>query len=205
MIHEHVLVRLLHYANSHPPMIGRREFYALKYRLLKRYATQDWYDMQHIVRECYGWNFLGCDKDKTCKCRGTGIYIEKWIPLRRYEWKGFRFHIPESPLLRRPDSWSREIIEGLVKHANYGKASGEALLWILLICGEFRLFARQMKSTCWCGWTWLPLVNLQKLTFWARCMFERRTCYCGKRFTAWGSGWCVCRKCRGARVENPPF
>ena len=197
---------LLHYANASPPSCGRAEFYAVKDKLLQRYAASDGVDVQEISKPCYGelhWYDEGefrvitpCGKD--ChRCGGTGIYDIRWVALERFRWYGRTYHIPRGDTRIRPEKPAD--IVGLVKHTDYGKGSDEARLWLYLLCGEWRLLWQQLRASYYCGWHAWPLLNLQWVVFkW--CLFWNRrilhcTC-CGRRFLRLGRYCPVCRKCQ---------
>lgn len=203
---------LLHYANASPPSCYRQDFYAIKRRLLERHATPDGEDVQHIVKKCYGrdWD-EGCTHDARCKCGGTGIFDERWITLKRWRWGRYVFHSPLDGFVM-PGKVPCRVIEGYVRHANYGRASGEALLWLYLLCGEWRMLWRQLRASHACGWYWWPMLNVQRAVMNLSMKLRWHRCHCGRAFPPWGHGWLVCPKCRepsrgpmAVTVDDLPF
>lgn len=203
-----LIAMLLHYANSSRPT-QRTEFYALKRRLLERYGAYVGDDIQHIVKECWGRypydeGHIPCGP--TCrKCGGTGIFAESWHVLRRYEWCGYVFHVPNHRLYSAPES--PVTITGRIEHRDVGRAGDEAALWLYLLCGEWSLFWRSLRASRVCGWTWWPLLNVQKVAMELSMRLHRQKCWCGKWFWTWGSGWQICKACRKPRVssDDVPF
>lgn len=121
-----MIARLLHIANTCPPPGKRRErFYAMKQCILRWFATEDGYDLQHIEGKicwsCEGTGGLyephGC-----WKCGGDGWFKNpKWIVLKRWKFGKYTFHEPKQKLYHKPDtnSHDRPIIEGYIEHASY--------------------------------------------------------------------------------------
>lgn len=210
-MYQRILATLLHYANSSPPW-NIRHFYALKHRLLKRYATFLGHDMQEIRKECWGpWNDWdgpsGCPGASCRKCRGTGIYDIRWHRLERWWWLGYTFHVPSGSTIIRPKT-TGPMIQGRIEHKDYGRLSGEAVLWLYLLCGEWWLLWKAMKSSCACGWYFWPMLNLQRVVMRLSMWLRWHRCYCGKWFPTWGSGWRICKSCRNpspAQLEEIPF
>lgn len=207
----HLLATLLHYANADPPLFCQRtEFYALKERLLRRWGRLADYDLQEIRKECWGtrrwdpehgdYEYLGC-RDDCPRCGGTGIFHIRWIWLERWEWCGYVFHRPSRESFTRPDY--QVSIHGRIEHPHYGWASSEAVLWLYLLCGEWRLLWRALRSSCSCGRYWWPLLNVQRVTMRLCMWLSWRRCFCGRLYPTWGSGWQVCRQCRRGPVELP--
>jgi hypothetical protein len=130
----------------------RTEFYALKDRLLQRYASYDGVDVQHIVKPCWG---PGCDGDEnrfTCpgsscrKCGGTGVFSERFIPLQRWNFEGRIFHRPMGETSKRPAT-----IEGHILHGDVdAHAAADAALWLFLLCDR-RLFWSTLGASSFVG------------------------------------------------------
>ena len=206
MVPGFILVRLLHYANASPPW-QRTEFYALKTRLLHTYAKFVGHDIQEIKKECWGdkWDDEGGQRygcGPNCRrCQGTGIFSIRWIRLQKFRWGKYTFHCPDGVSYIKPHLVQ---INGLIEHANYGRASDEAALWLWLACGQWKDFCKAMRSSCCCGRYWHPLLNLQRICM-KLCMYLRRQkCfYCKKWFTTWATGWQVCKRCRNAQDIQP--
>lgn len=171
-----IVGRLLHLANSDPPSVGRREFYAMKDRLLVRWGTRAGEDTQRIVDKCWSCDGTGRYADTGNQCRRCfdGVYSERWVRLARWTLGGCPFHSVIGRVFEPPGT--TPTIEGRVRHKSYGMASTESLLWLALVFDR-RLFLRQMGGTYHCGRTLYPLCLLQKLAwhvarFWER--FRRR-------------------------------
>jgi len=191
---------LLHLANSDPP-VHQSEFYELKKRLLYKHGTYDGDDIQHIVDKCWGYYSHKYDHGEPCgpscrKCGGTGIFVEKWFVLRRYTWHGYSFHVPNHRLYRAPEY--PVTITGKVRHKDYNHmVTGEACLWLYLLCGEWSLFKRLMTGSRVCAWTVMPLLNLQKICMELNLRFKRNRCYsCRRKFWPGKRNWQICRGCR---------
>jgi hypothetical protein len=189
---------LLHLANAHPPSGRRSEFYALKDRLLRRYGALIDYDVQHIVDKCWGdSDRLGCEGKWCGRCGGTGIWRDRWIVLERWELGSWIFHRPTN-LLRAPNALPR-VIEGRIEHRDvHPRTAGEATLWLALLFDR-PLFWRLLTTSRFCGWQWRPMLALQSVTMQVTHKFRRRSCWCGRRFWTWGSGWQICATCRVTR------
>jgi hypothetical protein len=124
------------------------------------------------------------------------------VRLERWFWRGYLFHIPSGDTRKPPESVQ---ILGTISHKHYGRLSSEAALWLYLFSWEWRLFSRALRSS-WhhrCG-LW-PMLNLQRAVAMFSMKFGRRTCWCGKRFQTWGSGWLICKDCRNKPAEPIPF
>ncbi len=216
--YQRLVARLLHYANASPPF-NKTEFYEVKDRLLKRYGTLTGSDTQEISKDCWGerrwrpqddWNYDG-DEDnyeqipcgpKCRRCGGTGIFDIRWILLERWRFGRFTFHRPTTETRKEPASVS---VRGRIEHKDYGRLSNEAALWLYLLTAHFGLFWRTLRSSRTCGWTWFPLLNVQKIV--TRIVWKlhfRRCCSCDKRYCTWGSGWQICSRCRNTEAL-PPF
>lgn len=197
LVPKSVLAWLLHYANS-DPSYPKKTFYDLKDKLLRKYAEFRGHDIQVITKECYGkfdnmGDPLGCIGDGCRRCGGTGIYDRRWIRLQRWHWGKYVFHIPDGETRRMPDSVQ---IHGHVFHADYGKASREAELWLYIVTLQFKTWWKVASSGCYCSPGWWPMCRLQKIAMWARMKFSWQRCWCGKLFPTWGKGWMMCKKCR---------
>jgi len=202
---------LLHYANAHPPL-DRAAFYALKDRLLRKHARFARHQIQEIRKECCGpWNReldcrAGCPGEKCPCCGGTGVYDIRWVRLERWEWAGYTFHIPAGDTRQIPSPYPPDgMIRGRIEHASYGRKSREAVLWLYLLCGEWRMLWRSLIGSCSCGRYWWPLLNVQRVVMHLSMWLSWRKCWCGRWYPTWGSGWCVCQKCRNKPSEPIPF
>lgn len=201
IVPQSILAWLCHYANANPS--HRPIFYVLKERLLRQYAEFKGHDIQEITKECWGrldeWGDPHGCKGETCtRCGGTGIYDRRWVRLQRWQWGKYTFHIPDGSTRIKPDSVQ---IHGRIQHADYGKASHEAELWLYLATLQFRMWWTVLSTSCYASPGWWPMCRLQGWAMWARMKLSRHGCWrCGKRFFTWGSGWQVCKKCREPKV-----
>lgn len=190
MTRARILAWLLVRANARMSSASHRtECYALKDRILRKYGARDGSDLQHIRQECWGYEQAeGCE-GKTCgRCRGTGIYSERWIELERWNVLGHVFHRPSDRWVCDPaDVRALNVIEGRIRHESVKPhVAAEALLWLLLICDR-RLFWRAFAHAGMrCGWYGYPLLVLQAALFRARMGWHRlglppwRRCMCGR-------------------------
>lgn len=199
-----LLAWLLHYANARPPVFSR-DFYDLKTRLLHRFAEFRGHEIQEILKECWGGYHTGCGP-KCTRCGGTGVFDLFWVRLERWQWGRYVFHCPAGRTCIKPASVQ---IRGRIEHAKYGRASNEALLWLYLLTGEWRLLWRSLPSSRMSGRYAWPMLTLQRVIFPVRVWLRWRKCSCGKWFPTRGSGWLVCRKCRWRKAtgtdEEIPF
>lgn len=99
-----ILSTLLHHANRN---CKRKEFYALKQKLVKEYGRFKGYDLQYIPgKKCYSCSGKGRFRKyhyyyryhyyETCwNCGGDGWYkIRRLVLLARYEFGEYEFHQP---------------------------------------------------------------------------------------------------------------
>jgi hypothetical protein len=191
-LYSRLLAWLLHYANARPPLFST-DFYSLKTRLLHRFAERCGYDVQEIRKECWGdrrdafRDVSGCGP-KCTRCGGTGVYDLFWVRLERWQWGRYTFHCPVWRDRIRPLGPIN--IHGRIQHAKYGRASDEAVLWLYLLCGEWRLLWYSIKSSCSCGWYFWPLLNLQRVVMSSRAWFHRR-----RQVTHRLRNWITCPEC----------
>ncbi len=206
---QRILAKLLHWSNANPPH-NRTEFYALKTRLLHKYAKFCGHDLQVITKQCYGdgwWHYDGGEPcgPNCCRCNGTGIFDQRWIRLERWQWGRFLFHVPSGDTRIKPDSAPNSWIHGVIEHPDYGRISNEACLWLYLLCGEWRMFWKALRSSCCCGWYWWPMLNVQRVTMNVCMKLRRQKCWCGKMFFTFGSGHQFCKACRNKPQDLIPF
>jgi hypothetical protein len=200
---QRILARLLHLANTSPPAVYRAGFYGIKDRLLRRHGKLIGHEWQHIVHHCWRCEEYGFSRH--CRrCGGTGVYQQFWVQLERWAWRGYLFHRPCARVWQKPEE--SVAIDGYVKHASYGRKAQEANLWLAMLCDR-SLFWKLLTGSCACGWTWWPLLNLQKLVFQTRMLFGRfhlgPCSECGgwtfrmhPRFVY--RSWVQCRRCERA-------
>jgi hypothetical protein len=212
-----LLAWLLHIANTDVGMTNRSEFYALKERLLRKYGRFAGHQIQEIKKPCWGpWGDeygerKGCQGEKCPRCRGTGVFDFRWVRLERWEWAGYVFHRPVDDSRVIPSPYPpADMILGRIEHKDYGRAANEARLWLYLICGEWRLFGKEMKSHAYARPGWWPLTNLQRPVMHMAMVFHRATCSCGRRYWTYGgaSYKCYCPRCMkrlSSSIDTTPF
>lgn len=206
---------LLHLANTNPPVGTRQQFYALKHQLLKRYGHFEGHQIQQIEKPCFGprkhstdgdeWEFQGCPGETCPRCRGSGVFDIRWVRLERWTWGRYVFHVPSGDTRIIPSPYPpRDMIRGRIEHQHNHQVSREALLWLYLLTSQFATFWRECGGySCTCRL--YPMLNLQRVVAKARARFSRRNCFCGRRFWTWGTGWCICPRCRREPVDEMPF
>ena len=191
------LAVLCHYANA--DAAGNRTFYSLKDRLLRQYAKFAGTEIQEITKECWGdrrdgyGDWCGCGPN--CRrCGGSGVYDRRWIRLLKYQWGKYSFHIP----LDETRVGSEAVhIKGRIQHPDYGRASREAEMWLYIATFQFSSWWKRMRSGYYCKTGLWPMCSLQKWMTKIGMLINRRRCWCGRMFWTFGTGWQVCRTCRG--------
>lgn len=193
-----LLAWLLTLANADPPFCRKREFYALKKRLLARYGRRTGHTWQEFTKYCYGcegtgqyrrhWDDDG-EGDECRRCGGTGVYDLYWCFLERWELAGRPFYVFSHVSRDKPNE--TEIgIKGKIIHTDHGRAADEAALWLALLCDR-PLFVRLLCGSRVYGPTWrYPLLSVQKLIYGLEDVVERcrrrlrlRHCIaCGRSF-----------------------
>lgn len=192
-----LLSYLLWLANSDPPYCHRERFYAMKTRILRRYATREGTDLQEIPgKKCWGPYQSGCLGRRCRRCEGTGWYaFPFWVKLERWRLGSRLFHIPGSRQYQRPDGLVG--IVGRIEHQHVDHWSArEAALWLALAFDR-GLFWRMCATSCPCGWTGRPLCTLGQILFHVRGLVRRwipRRCRCGRLYIREHS-WQYCRRC----------
>lgn len=96
-----------------------RDFYRIKDRLLTEFGERVGEDVQHLTDQCWGCYGSGrlpaivaAAYPSPCpNCRGTGIYMERFILLERWTLGSLVFHRPVGLTSRRD-----EMIRGYIKH-----------------------------------------------------------------------------------------
>lgn len=178
-----LLGEVLHCANSRPPDIKERQFYALKDRLLQRYGTGDGFDVQHIKQDC--WDCDGTGKLYAeymhlghltsiyvgkCKRCTDGIYRQFWVRLERYRLGRHVFHTPKERYYNDPGlTMQRPLIDGYIRHHNYpGHLPLEAAFWLFLAF-EPRLFW-QMFGHLGAHKAKTPICWLSNQVYWISCI-----------------------------------
>lgn len=194
---------LLRIANAHPRITQRHDFYELKDALLSRFGEQmaHW-DLQHIVKPCWGPGQEGCLKEHCRRCMGTGIYEQKWVRLNRWIVGNNVFHRPVETFYRNP--MMAPTIKGYVRHCSVDPLdSGEAQLWLYLIFGRPLFWDALIHGGAFLTPGPRPLLLMQCLAFRARGEWHRwipqRRCRCGRwiwrPFRGHRSIWFICSRC----------
>lgn len=210
---ERPLAYLLWLANSNPPTCGRREFYAVKDRILRRWGRRDperSHDWQYLERECWTCEGTGRYEDtgRMCrKCGGTGVYEAVWVKLERWRLGRYSFHRPVDRRHSRPEE-PCVILKGRIPHADTGLAGAEAGLWLMLAFAP-RQWWRQMLGSCHCYPKAWPLLRLQWAIFGVRSRLRlprRSTCYGCARRHGWlrrRPSYSYCPACVARREAEP--
>ncbi len=215
------LPRLLHIANASPPhwsSTDKQAFYALKQRLLERYAAEGGFDVQHIPgKRCWRCDGTGThtyfesgDQDYCWKCGGDGWFKSpKWVTLQRYVWGPYPFHIPRETSYKRPVPDITRI-EGYIAHAVYGGRQSElAYAWLCVKCCKWRLFWSWVKSGRPCGLQWHPLLVLKQVVNTIRwnvpSPVKCRECEGRMWVTTWNRYGRTCSSCQSRKREDVPF
>ena len=110
--YKNLIAKLLHIANSDPPIVRKKEFYEIKDAILKKHGTFVGHQVQHIKKSCWscggtgiwtgydnGFKWVECPPRKCYRCR-DGVYDEFWVLLELYQFGGYEFH---RPVKRTPD------------------------------------------------------------------------------------------------------
>ncbi len=161
---------LLHNANSAPPWYGRKEFYEMKSRLLLRYGTPRYSELQHFQpKECWHctrphrWYCDECDEfGKCCRCSGTRIYLpEIWVKLIVYELGKYTFHYPVAKLYELPEGRTAKYEGKIIHDLKPYLLPDECRLWLELAFNT-RYFFRRLGTSAHYGRYSLtrPLVTL---------------------------------------------
>lgn len=214
---------LLHLANTSPPRRPHRDlFYAMKLRLLQRYANPDGYDIQHIPgKRCFGCGgtgihyYLSGDEDYCWKCGGSGWWKSpKWVVLKRWRFGRYVFHTPENVSYTEPDPKPINTIVGYVKHCYIpGHWCEEATLWLALLFDWGLLRSLMREGTTYCRWPrWFgPMVQAMQISGMSRRLIrsmQMRCDTCG--FHTWSVFVSRCTRCEAIRdaartPEDIPF
>jgi len=165
---------VLHTANSGPSFSWKNDFYRLKERLLKKYATTHFSDVQHIKKICWS-----CDGNVPCHRCINGVYDEFWVLLNRYELGGFIFHIPVCRGNVKPGTTVH--IEGYINHRKYANhLSDECFYWLMLFF-DFKSFMKYFGIIEHCGRKVTPFVIVGTAIFRLRRRKERVYTFCKNR------------------------
>lgn len=136
-----ILSWLLHHGNKYHK---HANFYILKTKILKKYASFIYYEYQFIEgSECWGCEGTGIyhkyyffDKKPTkeyCyKCNGTGMYIkDHWNILAVYKFGKYIFHSPIGRQFVKPDIGTK-VFEGYITHnSTYWSRFSQITIFIL--------------------------------------------------------------------------
>lgn len=165
-----ILPAILHYANRYAANAysGKDEFYKIKTKILKAYATFIGYDIQHIEGKIcwtcggtgdykkYSYNGRVYDIDSCWSCAGTGWYRDhKFILLEVYTFGKYQFHNPtiKKETLGKcpfPTPEGTKIIKGYIGHG-YSKL-GVYCITILFAFSNKELF-KQYCRRIFSQWT----------------------------------------------------
>jgi hypothetical protein len=171
--------------------------YRMKDRILRRFGQSVGEDIQRISRMCYSCDGSGSyDFDEDCRrCRGTGVFDERWFRLERWELGGRIFHRPAG-MIARPMN-GMVTIEGKIYHDTVPhRASSEAFLWLALFLDP-PLWWKNFRGSRSSDWQWRPMLAAQIVVFELRQIFATRVCgTCQRRFFLRGTGWMICKTCR---------
>ncbi len=205
-----VLAWLCHYANADPSW-NKSVFYGLKTRLLRKYATFAGHSIQEITKECWGdqrdeyGDLCGCGPSCT-RCGGSGIWDRRWVRLERWDWCGYLFHVPSGTTWKKPDSVQ---IHGVIEHADYGRASREAELWLYALTFQWKSFWDVLTTSGYCNPGWYPMCQLQRIAIRTRKFVKFQTCWeCGNRYWFRKDGTVRCSACRNnpdSTNDDVPF
>ncbi len=165
-----MLAFLLHHANR---STKDPAFYKIKDALLKKYAVEIGYDVQHIAgKQCYscggtgihhkyGHNGKPYDTVDCYHCWGGWFKMPQWIALQSYAWDHYRFHRPlkrefceANPFAKESLDWEvGPIIEGYIEHSE-SKYSYLAVyaLFLLYDRSAFRMRLLRWWSNLGFGW-----------------------------------------------------
>lgn len=140
-----ILPTLLHYANR----ASRDErFYAIKTKILQKYAQADGSDIQYIHgKSCYSCGGTGVykrydnygqpDHDACWNCYNGWYKRPKWVVLRRYKFGKYIFHQPVSTHYSQESippemKIAHGIIDGYVEHkySKWSKTCRMILFWM---------------------------------------------------------------------------
>lgn len=185
---------LLWLANSDMGSCGNRErAYAIKERILRRWARLVGDDFQYIKRECYGCDGTGeySSFEECHRCNGTGIYDTKWIRLERWDLGGRIFHRPTGRIMSRDVPDGANIIRGVIRHESVDSiVANEALLWLAFIF-DLGLWWHLMTTSRRMDGLWRPMTGLQALVWivrhrWQDTVQHPRCFSCRERFWRFG-------------------
>lgn len=147
----HRLAVVLRHANSCPPFDsdGREAFYALKQAILAAYGERDGQDIQHIRKACWNcsegvYRHYDGELDTCSRCRGTGVYSERWIVLERWKLAGHVFHRPSHTLV---GSLTPANIEGRIEHRTSKLAFAAWRVLALLFRPAYYLYLDAFKMS----------------------------------------------------------
>lgn len=177
-----VLSLLLHVANSSPPWSitsQRKIFFNIKEEILRRYGLFQYYETQHIKKDCWtcgGTGIFECDykKPEPCWHCKKGIYEEFWVILTKWKLGKRCFHTPNKRYFRSdfpsgqmPPSTGGYPIEGYIRHRFYPyHLSAECFYWLVLLWRP-RLFLGVFGHINYLHGKYTPMVFLSSVI--ARC------------------------------------
>ncbi len=195
-----MLARLLHIANSSP--LDKERFYAMKSRILHRFASKDGTDLQELPgKPCWSCDGTGIfthiysgDEDECHKCYGDGWFKRPcYVTLQRWRMGRFVFHEPIDRCWGRPPVGLKQTktIKGYVEHRRYSYRQVRWATLLLALCFDWPLASLTWNDIYRCWW----IVR----------MTTRRCIDCKRRL--WSTRRWKCRACEflAARAEKMRF
>lgn len=166
-----ILSWLLHHANrldhSNPfDPLGKQRFYTIKNQILKKYGTNQGYDVQFIegkicfscsgtgIYTHYTWN--GSEKEPCYNCYNGWFKRPTWNILARVKFGKYTFHQPYERVYIAP-TISNPIIEGYIDHT---KSRFSLIASMVLFLIYEKGFLKRWYKYAGHGWRmywWLPI------------------------------------------------
>ncbi len=153
-----MIAKLLHIANSDPPSNKhwRDRFYAMKNRIVHRWAKPDGFDLQAFEgKKCWtcGGDGLWDEYNECRRCEGTGWYRSpRVIRLNRWRLGRYTFHEPVLTAYREAKPDENITFRGRVEHAKYDYQRVLLATFLLAIFYDWGLarfaFAKWLGGTC---------------------------------------------------------
>jgi hypothetical protein len=205
------IARLLHVANSNPADGFRKEFYSIKRRLLLSRAKHVGRDLQSIPgSKCFschgtGWweSYSGMYEDVCNRCYDGWYKRPFWVYLEKYEWHGFKFHVPGERIYEDPSISLKPNIEGYIDHCDYGDRPEIAFVWLCLLTMNFKLAYRWFASESHYFASWHPFFVAKMVVAWIMAMVKKyNRCKCKDCGQLARIKLGVCRRCHGERERD---
>jgi hypothetical protein len=152
-----MIAKLLHIANSDPPSNKhwRERFYAMKNRIVHRWAKPDGFDLQVFEgKKCWSCTDGMWDEYNEChRCDGSSWY--RWprvIRLNRWRLGRYTFHEPILTAYREAKPDENITFRGRVEHAKYDYRWVLLATFLLAIFYDWSLsrfaFGKWLSGTC---------------------------------------------------------